>query len=232
MTPSLTLLLAHFKCHLLENYSIQGNGSIRSRPGSPRRRWRARWRRWLKRRWGNSTTSSFLIFGNIMHFSVGDSYCGQWPLGPTPKIWDHPRCRCWIFWGGIPSLETSTEKKALALWQNSSALEELLKLAGQDGRRDATLQNDTIKPVVLQSRPGGGVHPSLKERQQKLIDMLYSRWVALLSCPKNAEVKSAFFLVRRCVSSQLTWTGTSGWRGRTSTMPEEHTPGDIIKYKR
>ena len=97
MTPSLTLLLAHFKCHLLENYSIQGNGSIRSRPGSPRRRWRARWRRWLKRRWGNSTTSSFLIFGNIMHFSVGDSYCGQWPLGPTPKIWDHPRCRCWIF---------------------------------------------------------------------------------------------------------------------------------------
>merc|ERR1719234_2464565 len=82
--------------------------------------------------------------------------------------------------GGIPGLENpATEEKAPALsTSHSSIQEELLKLAGQDGQGQkgkAKLSNSTtIKPVVLQSLPGGGVHPSLKERQQGLIDMLYA----------------------------------------------------------
>ena len=83
--------------------------------------------------------------------------------------------------GGIPGLENpATEEKAPASAPHSSVQEELLKLAGQDGtgqkggRGGAKLSNGTIKPVVLQSLPGGGVHPSLKERQQGLIDMLYA----------------------------------------------------------
>merc|ERR1712088_1288246 len=45
---------------------------------------------------------------------------------------------------------------------------------GQKGRGGAKMSNGTIKPVVLQSLPGGGVHPSLKERQQGVIDLLYA----------------------------------------------------------
>lgn len=128
------------------------------------------------------------------------------PLAQLLKSGIIPGAGAGYFGGGIPSLETSTEKNALPLWQNSSAQEELLKLAGQDGRRDAAFGNDTIKAVVLQSLPGGGVHPSLKERQQRLIDMLYSRWVAHLSCPKNAEVKFAFFREEMSqVSPHLDW---------------------------
>ena len=80
--------------------------------------------------------------------------------------------------GGIPGLETPAEEKAPASAPHSSVQEELLKLAGQEGgqkgRGGAKLSNGVIKPVVLQSLPGGGVHPSLKERQQGLIDLLYA----------------------------------------------------------
>ena len=80
--------------------------------------------------------------------------------------------------GGIPGLETPAEEKAPT--PHSSVQEELLKLAGggqessQKGRGGGKLSNGTIKPVVLQSLPGGGVHPSLKERQQGVIDLLYA----------------------------------------------------------
>ena len=80
--------------------------------------------------------------------------------------------------GGIPGLETlaAPEEKAPSTAPHSSVQEELLKLAGQDGGQKSrgSLSNGTIKPIVLQSLPGGGVHPSLKERQQGLIDLLYA----------------------------------------------------------
>ena len=49
-----------------------------------------------------------------------------------------------------------------------------LPVADVNDRGGAKLSNGMIKPVVLQSLPGGGVHPSLKERQQGLIDMFYA----------------------------------------------------------
>ena len=73
--------------------------------------------------------------------------------------------------GAIPGLEPAEPAAAAPTVVQSK----LLELAGQDAKPPAASgARAAVLPVRLESLPGGGVHPSLRERQQAVVDALYS----------------------------------------------------------